>query len=75
MKTGSDFQECIRHINCMNLFSFKKVFGDHMGEHLWLKHLDNSKNIGKLIFELDTCNMQALFSYLQEYIKINKVEV
>ncbi len=51
----------IQTVYCMGLTEFRLVFGDHMGEHLWLKfHDEKNRDVADFICALDSQNLQRL---------------
>jgi len=73
MKSGIEFAEAIRHMNCINLSDFQSIWGDHSGKHLWNKFAVVYKgNIAKFIMYLDCSNVNVLFKYLNNWLGRNE---
>ena len=67
---ANEFQECIRHMNCLNEQAFNELFGS---EYYWDKFYNQyERNVGKFICSLDLENMRVLFNHFLEFLQSQK---
>lgn len=66
-RTPDQFVEALRHVSCMGIDDFQRVFNLEMGTHLW-KKLEGYGDVAKFICYLDSSNLYILVA---ECIKHN----
>ncbi len=66
--TGFQLQESIRHIKCMTIWDFERVFGED-AKYLWDKlYSEFNRDVANWICYLDTNNIALLAGHLNKHL-------